>query len=124
MSPHPERTARWAGGTARMPGRGGDTRGLVVEGKLPRRVGLTLEGGGCRAAIGDARRAAKKDEGRALGDLARVVGGRTHDHVRIAVAVDGTDTRDARSQHLLRPVRFELGVRGGRVVARDARRAA
>lgn len=42
----------WAERVARLGDRLGDSRGLVVEGKLTRMVGLTLEAVGCRAAIG------------------------------------------------------------------------
>jgi flagellum-specific ATP synthase len=48
----PDRNAAWARSIRRMGQRIGDGRGLVVEGKLTRMVGLTLEAVGCRAAIG------------------------------------------------------------------------
>jgi len=46
------RQARWAGRLRQYEQRLGDDRGLVVEGRLTRMVGLTLEAIGCRAAIG------------------------------------------------------------------------
>jgi len=52
MIPDPDRNAIWSERIARMAERVGDSRGLVVEGKLTRMVGLTLEAVGCRAAIG------------------------------------------------------------------------
>ena len=47
-----DRTAIWCERIARIGERLGDSRGLVVEGKLTRMVGLTLEAVGCRAAVG------------------------------------------------------------------------
>ena len=47
-----DRSAVWADSIHRMSERIGGSRGLVVEGKLTRMVGLTLEAIGCRAAIG------------------------------------------------------------------------
>ena len=47
-----ERGAIWAERIARYHRGLGNTRGLVVEGRLTRMVGLTLEAIGCRAAIG------------------------------------------------------------------------
>jgi flagellum-specific ATP synthase len=52
MNSAPDRNAIWAGRIRRLADRIGDSRGLVVEGKLTRMVGLTLEAIGCRAAIG------------------------------------------------------------------------
>ncbi len=50
--PELERNPIWASRIRRMNERIGGSRGLVVEGKLTRMVGLTLEAVGCRAAIG------------------------------------------------------------------------
>ena len=50
--PELDRNPIWAAKINRLGQRLGDTRGLVVEGKLTRMVGLTLEAVGCRAAIG------------------------------------------------------------------------
>ena len=50
--PDPDRSRIWATRIGRIAERLGDTRGLVVEGRLTRMVGLTLEAVGCRAAIG------------------------------------------------------------------------
>ena len=47
-----DHNARWARNIRRLGDRLGEGRGLVVEGKLTRMVGLTLEAVGCRAAIG------------------------------------------------------------------------
>jgi flagellum-specific ATP synthase len=47
-----DRSAIWAERIARYQRGLGNTRGLVVEGRLTRMVGLTLEAVGCRAAIG------------------------------------------------------------------------
>jgi len=47
-----DRSALWAERIARYQRGLGNTRGLVVEGRLTRMVGLTLEAVGCRAAIG------------------------------------------------------------------------
>ncbi|MEL0587679.1 MAG: flagellar protein export ATPase FliI [Candidatus Thiodiazotropha sp. (ex. Lucinoma kazani)] len=47
-----QRHALWAERLRRYQDRLGDDRGLVVEGRLTRMVGLTLESIGCRAAIG------------------------------------------------------------------------
>ena len=52
MTPDTERSPIWASRIRRLGERIGGTRGLVVEGKLTRMVGLTLEAVGCRAAIG------------------------------------------------------------------------
>ncbi len=52
MGPEAQRNRLWAGRIERLGDRLGDSRGLVVEGKLTRMVGLTLEAVGCRAAIG------------------------------------------------------------------------
>ncbi len=46
------RRANWLEGLRAAGKRLGDSRGLVVEGRLTRMVGLTLEAVGCRAAIG------------------------------------------------------------------------
>ena len=48
----PDRNPIWASRIRRLGERIDDSRGLVVEGKLTRMVGLTLEAVGCRAAIG------------------------------------------------------------------------
>jgi flagellum-specific ATP synthase len=48
----PDPNGRWARNIRRLGERLGEGRGLVVEGKLTRMVGLTLEAVGCRAAIG------------------------------------------------------------------------
>jgi len=50
--PEPDRNPFWASRVRRLGERIDDSRGLVVEGKLTRMVGLTLEAVGCRAAIG------------------------------------------------------------------------
>ena len=50
--PDLERNAAWSERIARYRQHLGNTRGLVVEGRLTRMVGLTLEAIGCRAAIG------------------------------------------------------------------------
>ena len=50
--PEAVRNAIWAERIRRLGQRMGDGRGLVVEGRLTRMVGLTLEAVGCRAAIG------------------------------------------------------------------------
>jgi flagellum-specific ATP synthase len=50
--PEVDRNGIWASRIHRLNERIGGTRGLVVEGKLTRMVGLTLEAVGCRAAIG------------------------------------------------------------------------
>jgi flagellum-specific ATP synthase len=47
-----QRNRNWQGRLQQCHERMGDSRGLVVEGKLTRMVGLTLEAIGCRAAIG------------------------------------------------------------------------
>ena len=47
-----DRTNIWCERITRIGERLGDSRGLVVEGKLTRMVGLTLEAVGCRAAVG------------------------------------------------------------------------
>ncbi|MCB1725629.1 MAG: flagellar protein export ATPase FliI [Chromatiaceae bacterium] len=52
MAPELDRNAIWASRIRRLGDRLGGSRGLVVEGKLTRMVGLTLEAIGCRAAIG------------------------------------------------------------------------
>jgi flagellum-specific ATP synthase len=52
VAPELERNAIWAARIHRLGDRLGAGRGLVVEGKLTRMVGLTLEAVGCRAAIG------------------------------------------------------------------------
>ena len=52
MTPETERSPIWAARIRRLGDRLDDSRGLVVEGKLTRMVGLTLEAVGCRAAIG------------------------------------------------------------------------
>jgi flagellum-specific ATP synthase len=52
MIPAAERGGIWAERIAKLGQLVGDSRGLVVEGKLTRMVGLTLEAVGCRAAIG------------------------------------------------------------------------
>jgi flagellum-specific ATP synthase len=51
-NPELNREPLWAERIRRLGDRLGDSRGLVVEGKLTRMVGLTLETVGCRAAIG------------------------------------------------------------------------
>jgi len=48
----PDRNPIWASRIRRLGERIDDSRGLVVEGRLTRMVGLTLEAVGCRAAIG------------------------------------------------------------------------
>jgi len=50
--PQADRNRIWADRLARSHVRIGDNRGLVLEGRLTRMVGLTLEAVGCRAAIG------------------------------------------------------------------------
>ena len=50
--PETQRSPIWAARIRRLGDRLDDSRGLVVEGKLTRMVGLTLEAVGCRAAIG------------------------------------------------------------------------
>ena len=50
--PELDRNPIWASRIRRLGERIGGSRGLVVEGKLTRMVGLTLEAIGCRAAIG------------------------------------------------------------------------
>ncbi len=50
--PETRRSGLWAERVARHHRRLGNTRGLVVEGRLTRMVGLTLEAVGCRVAIG------------------------------------------------------------------------
>jgi len=52
MLPDLDRNAIWSARIQRLGERMADSRGLVVEGKLTRMVGLTLEAIGCRAAIG------------------------------------------------------------------------
>jgi flagellum-specific ATP synthase len=52
MTPELDRNAIWAERVRRLGERLDGSRGLVVEGKLTRMVGLTLEAVGCRAAIG------------------------------------------------------------------------
>jgi flagellum-specific ATP synthase len=52
MIPDLDRNAIWSQRISKLAGLVGDDRGLVVEGKLTRMVGLTLEAVGCRAAIG------------------------------------------------------------------------
>jgi flagellum-specific ATP synthase len=52
VAPELERGPIWAERIRRLGERIGGSRGLVVEGKLTRMVGLTLEAVGCRAAIG------------------------------------------------------------------------
>ncbi len=52
MTAETERSPIWAARIRRLGDRLDDSRGLVVEGKLTRMVGLTLEAVGCRAAIG------------------------------------------------------------------------
>jgi len=47
------RSSIWASRINRLHNYMGDSRGLVVEGKLTRMIGLTLEAVGCRAAIGE-----------------------------------------------------------------------
>jgi flagellum-specific ATP synthase len=53
MQPSGQRSEIWAGRVARLKELLPESRGLVVEGKLTRMVGLTLEAIGCRAAIGE-----------------------------------------------------------------------
>ena len=53
MQPNPHRSELWAARIARLARDLPETRGLVVEGRLTRMVGLTLEAIGCRAAIGE-----------------------------------------------------------------------
>ena len=48
-----DRGKRWAKRINRLNNYIEDSRGLVVEGKLTRMIGLTLEASGCRAAIGE-----------------------------------------------------------------------
>lgn len=50
--PAVDRNAIWCERIMRISERLGESRGLVVEGKLTRMVGLTLEAVGCRAAVG------------------------------------------------------------------------
>jgi flagellum-specific ATP synthase len=50
--PQADRSDIWRGRLARIRSRLGASRGLMLEGKLTRMVGLTLEAVGCRAAIG------------------------------------------------------------------------
>ncbi len=50
--PQADRSGIWAERISRSHTRLGDSRGLALEGKLTRMVGLTLEAVGCRAAIG------------------------------------------------------------------------
>ena len=52
MTAELDRNAIWAARIQRLGHRLGGSRGLTVEGKLTRMVGLTLEAVGCRAAIG------------------------------------------------------------------------
>ncbi len=52
MTAETQRGPIWAARIRRLGERLDDSRGLVVEGKLTRMVGLTLEAVGCRAAIG------------------------------------------------------------------------
>ena len=52
MTAELNRSPIWAERIHRLGERMGGTRGMVVEGKLTRMVGLTLEAVGCRAAIG------------------------------------------------------------------------
>jgi len=52
VTSEPDRNPIWASRIRRLGERIDDSRGLVVEGKLTRMVGLTLEAVGCRAAIG------------------------------------------------------------------------
>jgi flagellum-specific ATP synthase len=52
MIPSPDRNGIWSERISKLSKSVGDSRGLVVEGKLTRMVGLTLEAVGCRAAIG------------------------------------------------------------------------
>lgn len=61
--PHPEHCACWAAALAAYRLSLGNTVELVVEGKLSRMVGLTLEAVGCRAAVG-ARCIVKPPHGR------------------------------------------------------------
>ncbi len=53
MQPLTQRSPIWAKRIARLAEAMPESRGLVVEGKLTRMVGLTLEAIGCRAAIGE-----------------------------------------------------------------------
>jgi flagellum-specific ATP synthase len=53
MLPNTRRSDIWARRIARLGEALPESRGLVVEGKLTRMVGLTLEAIGCRAAIGE-----------------------------------------------------------------------
>jgi len=50
--PEADRNRIWAERLRQCHQRVGDSRGLVVEGKITRMIGLTLEAVGCRAAIG------------------------------------------------------------------------
>ncbi len=50
--PRTDRSSVWQQRIGKIAGRLGESRGLVVEGKLTRMVGLTLEAVGCRAAVG------------------------------------------------------------------------
>lgn len=50
--PQTDRSSIWAERLAKSHARLGDSRGMSLEGKLTRMVGLTLEAVGCRAAIG------------------------------------------------------------------------
>ncbi|MFM1892319.1 MAG: flagellum-specific synthase, partial [Pseudomonadota bacterium] len=51
-APRADRSEFWCQRIHRLAERLGESRGLVVEGKLTRMVGLTLEAVGCRAAVG------------------------------------------------------------------------
>ena len=51
--PSTDRSAIWASRIHKMHDYLSDSRGMVVEGKLKRMIGLTLEASGCRAAIGE-----------------------------------------------------------------------
>jgi len=51
--PELDRNALWAKRIKKLQDYVGESRGLVVEGKLTRMIGLTLEAAGCRAAIGE-----------------------------------------------------------------------
>ena len=51
--PNTDRNAIWASRIHKLNDYISDSRGMVVEGKLKRMIGLTLEASGCRAAIGE-----------------------------------------------------------------------
>ena len=52
-APERVRNGIWGERISKLSHRLGDTRGLVIEGRLTRMVGLTLEAVGCNAVVGD-----------------------------------------------------------------------